>query len=158
MVHFSIADIQGCLLATCFDTPSPGLPPRDHHRLPISKAYSLYDQLSTPQGLSESDAKEFLEEGVSLLGKILPSIKLRKTLEESAENKYSDIDTLVYTNKLNLHAPNINKVINGSLKTTGGYIFKQEKEIYKANESTWEEIKKQNKLKKVIKRKFYKVS
>ena len=70
---------------------------------PISKAYSLYDQLSTPQGLSESDAKEFLEEGVSLLGKILPSIKLPKTLEESAENKYSDIDTLVYTNKLNLH-------------------------------------------------------
>jgi len=70
---------------------------------PISKAYSLYDQLSTPQGLSESDAKEFLEEGVNLLGKILPSIKLPKALEESAENKYSDIDTLVYTNKLNLH-------------------------------------------------------
>ena len=42
----------------------------------ISKAYSLYDQLSTPQGLSESDAKEFLEEGISLLSKILPSIKL----------------------------------------------------------------------------------
>jgi len=70
---------------------------------PISKAYSLYDQLSTPQGLSESDAKEFLEEGVNLLSKILPSIKLPKTLEESAENKYSDIDTLVYINKLNLH-------------------------------------------------------
>jgi len=69
----------------------------------ISKAYSVYDQLSTPQGLSESDAKEFLEEGVNLLGKILPSIKLPKALEESAENKYSDIDTLVYTNKLNLH-------------------------------------------------------
>ena len=49
-------------------------------------------------------------------------------------------------NKLNLHAPNINKVINGSLKTTGGYIFKQEKEIYKANETTWEEIKKQNNI------------
>ena len=69
----------------------------------ISKAYSVYDQLSTPQGLSESEAKEFLEEGVNLLGRILPSIKLPKTLEESAENKYSDIDTLVYTNKLNLH-------------------------------------------------------
>jgi len=48
--------------------------------------------------------------------------------------------------KLGLHAPNINKVINGSLKTTGGYIFKQEKEIYKANETTWEEIKKQNNI------------
>ena len=69
----------------------------------ISKAYALYDQLSTPQGLSESDAKEFLEEGISLLNKILPSIKLPKSLEESVANKYSDIDTLAYSNKLNLH-------------------------------------------------------
>jgi hypothetical protein len=69
----------------------------------ISKAYALYDQLSTPQGLSESDAKEFLEEGINLLGRILPSIKLPKSLEESVDNKYSDIDTLVYANKLNLH-------------------------------------------------------
>ena len=89
---------------------------------PISKAYSLYDQLSTPQGLSESDAKEFLEEGVSLLGKILPSIKLPKTLEESAENKYSDIDTLVYTNKLNLHEriqskKNIVSILTSNSKT-----------------------------------------
>jgi len=70
---------------------------------PFSMAYSLYDQLSTPQGLSESDAKEFLQEGVNLLNKLLPSIKLPKSLEESFENKYSDIDTLVYTNKLNIH-------------------------------------------------------
>jgi len=69
----------------------------------ISKAYTLYDQLSTPQGLSESDAKEFLEEGISLLSKILPAIKLPKAVQESTENRYSDIDTLVYTNKLNLH-------------------------------------------------------
>jgi len=69
----------------------------------ISKAYALYDQLSKPQGLSESDAKEFLEEGINLLNKILPSIKLPKTLTESVENEYSDIDTLVYMNKLNLH-------------------------------------------------------
>jgi len=68
----------------------------------ISKAYSIYDQLSTPQGLSESDAKEFLEEGINLLNRILPSIKLPKTLEEYNENNYSDIDTLAYTNKLNL--------------------------------------------------------
>lgn len=69
----------------------------------ISKAYSLYDQLSTPQGLSETDAKEFLEEGLSLLSKILPSIKLPKTLEENVVNKYEDVDLLVNTNKLNLH-------------------------------------------------------
>jgi hypothetical protein len=68
----------------------------------ISKAYSLYDQLSTPQGLSESDAKEFLEEGLNLLGKILPSIKLPKTSEQSINNKYLDIDVLV-SGELNLH-------------------------------------------------------
>jgi hypothetical protein len=68
----------------------------------ISKAYALYDQLSTPQGLSESDAKEFLEEGLNLLGKILPSIKLPKPVQENIDNKYSDIDILV-SGKLNLH-------------------------------------------------------
>ena len=68
----------------------------------ISKAYALYDQLSTPQGLSESDAKEFLEEGLNLLAKILPSIKLPKTSEQIINNKYSDIDVLV-SEGLNLH-------------------------------------------------------
>lgn len=67
----------------------------------MSKIYSLYDQLSVPQGLSESDAKEYLEEGVNLIQKLLGSIKIPKTLSESA-NEYSDIDTLVYLNKINL--------------------------------------------------------
>lgn len=68
----------------------------------MSKAYALYDQLSTPQGLSEQDAKEFLEEGINLLHKILPTIKLPKSLLESVKNNYEDLDTLVYTNKLDL--------------------------------------------------------
>lgn len=68
----------------------------------MSKAYALYDQLSSAQGLSEEVAKEFLEEGVNLLQKIIPSIRLPKTSTEVVENKYSDIDALVYTNKLNL--------------------------------------------------------
>ena len=68
----------------------------------MSKLYSLYDQLSTPQSLNESDAKDFIEEGVSLIQKLLPSIKLPRTLSENVQNKYSDIDALVYTNKLNL--------------------------------------------------------
>ena len=63
----------------------------------ISKVYNLYDQLSTPQGLSESDAKEFIDEGVNLLQRILPSIKLPKSLEEEVENNYKHIDTLAYT-------------------------------------------------------------
>ena len=68
----------------------------------MSKAYALYDQLSTPQGLNEHDAKEFLEEGISLLQRILPTIKLPKTISESVKNSYADIDTLVYTQKTDL--------------------------------------------------------
>lgn len=68
----------------------------------MSKAYALYDQLSTPHGLSEQDARYFIEEGISLLQRILSSVKLPSTLSENSENKYSDIDTLVYTQKVNL--------------------------------------------------------
>ena len=68
----------------------------------ISKIYNLYDQLSTPQGLNESEAKEFIEEGVNLLQRILPTVKLPKTLETEVSNNYIDIDTLVYTKKVNI--------------------------------------------------------
>ena len=68
---------------------------------PMSKVYSVYDQLTTPQGLSESDAKDFLDEGISVIQKLLKEVKLPKTISES-KNEYSDIDTLVYTNKINL--------------------------------------------------------
>lgn len=68
----------------------------------ISKVYNLYDQLSTPQGLNESEAKEFIEEGVNLLQRILPSIKMPKSFEQEVKNNYSDIDTLVYTKKISI--------------------------------------------------------
>jgi molybdopterin converting factor small subunit len=68
----------------------------------MSKAYAIYDQLSSPQGLGEQDAKYFIEEGINLLNKVLPSIKLPITLSEKTENNYSDIDTLVYTQGVDL--------------------------------------------------------
>lgn len=68
----------------------------------ISKLYSVYDQLSTNQGLNESDAKDFLEEGISVINRILPTIKLPKLAKETTINNYKNIDTLVYTNNLNL--------------------------------------------------------
>jgi len=85
----------------------------------MSKLYSLYDQLSSPQGLNESDAKDFLEEGISLIQKLIPNIKTPSTLSESVENKYSDIDALVYTNKLDLlerikSKKNITKVLTST--------------------------------------------
>lgn len=68
----------------------------------LSKVYAVYDQLSTPQGLNESDAKEFLEEGIKVIDKILSSIKLPKSIDSQNQNDYQNIDTLVYTNNLNL--------------------------------------------------------
>jgi hypothetical protein len=68
----------------------------------MSKAYAIYDQLSSPQGLTEQDAKYFIEEGVNLLNKILPSFKMPTNVSENTENKYSDIDTLVYNQKVDL--------------------------------------------------------
>lgn len=68
----------------------------------LSKVYSIYDQLSTPQGLTEQNAKEFLDEGLDLIRRLIPTIKLPKTLKESVSNNYRDIDTLVYDNKIDL--------------------------------------------------------
>lgn len=69
----------------------------------VSKIYSVYDQLSTPQGLNEKDASLFLEEGIDLLRRTLPNVKLPKTLKENFHNNYEDIDVLVYNNRVNLH-------------------------------------------------------
>jgi hypothetical protein len=89
----------------------------------MSKLYSLYEQLSTPQGLNESDAKDFLEEGISLIQQLLPSIKLPRTLSENVKNKYSDIDALVYTNKFNLlERVNSKKNITSVLTSTNSVV------------------------------------
>jgi hypothetical protein len=69
----------------------------------ISKLYSIYDQLSIPQGLSESEAREFLEEGISLAKYVLQKITLPKSISENIINDYEDIDTLVYTTKTDLN-------------------------------------------------------
>lgn len=41
---------------------------------------------------------------------------------------------------------NINKVINGSLKTTGGYVFKNEIEEFQNIKKNWEEVKGENNI------------
>lgn len=68
----------------------------------LSKVYSLYDQLSTPQGLAQNDAEDYLNEGISLINKILPKIKLPVPSDKSKDNQYTDIDNLVYTNKFDI--------------------------------------------------------
>jgi polyhydroxyalkanoate synthesis regulator phasin len=69
---------------------------------PISKLYSLYDDLTNPKGLSEEDSKEYLEEGIKLIQNILSTSKLPKFSSKNIDNKYSDLDTLVYTKNLNI--------------------------------------------------------
>ncbi len=68
----------------------------------FSKLFSIYEQLSTPQGLSEKDAELYLNEGINLISKIIPSVKMPFSKNTSKNNNYSDIDNLVYTNKHNL--------------------------------------------------------
>ena len=68
----------------------------------ISKLYSLYDDLTSEKGMSESDAKEYLEEGVKLIQTILSSSKLPKSRSKSINNKYSDLDNIVYIKTLNI--------------------------------------------------------
>ena len=68
----------------------------------FSKLYSIYDQLSSPQGLSEKDAEMFLSEGLDIISKLAPQVKLPFSKSDSKINNYSDIDNLVYTNKLDL--------------------------------------------------------
>ena len=68
----------------------------------MSRLYSLYDQLTTPQGLTETEAKDFLEEGINLIQKLTPTIKTTRILSKNVSNQYINIDSLVYTNKLDL--------------------------------------------------------
>lgn len=69
----------------------------------ISKIYSIYDQLSSPQELNENDAKEFLNEGIFLIQKLLSNTKINSSSISKVVNGYQDIDNLVYTNKTDLH-------------------------------------------------------
>jgi len=62
----------------------------------ILKLYSLYTDLSTPQGLSEQDAYEFIKEGIDLIQKTLPKVNLPKGNIKESKNNYKSIDELVY--------------------------------------------------------------
>lgn len=68
----------------------------------LSSLYTLYDQLSRPQGLSESEARDFLNEGIALIQEVLKKTKTPKITSESKINDYEDIDNLVYNNKIDI--------------------------------------------------------
>jgi hypothetical protein len=68
----------------------------------LSSLYTLYDQLSSPQGLTESEAKDFLNEGIILIQEVLKNTRIPKIASESKFNNYEDIDTLVYNDKIDI--------------------------------------------------------
>lgn len=80
----------------------------------LSSLYTLYDQLSTPQGLTESEAKDFLNEGVNLIQEILEKSNLPRFISESKINQYEDIDNLVYNTTLDIRerVKSKNNIIN----------------------------------------------
>ena len=67
----------------------------------FSKIYSIYDDLSSPQNLTETEAKEFLEEAVNVVRHLLEKTTLPKNGEQSP-NIYEDIDNVVYFNKVDI--------------------------------------------------------
>jgi hypothetical protein len=67
----------------------------------FSKVYSIYDDLSSPQGLTESDAREFLDEAINVIRHLLERTSLPKNGEKS-ENIYENIDNIVYFNKVDI--------------------------------------------------------
>lgn len=69
---------------------------------PISKLYSIYDDLTNPKGFTEEESKEYLEEGIKLIQNILSNSKLPKFTSKKVNNKYSDLDTLVYTKNMSI--------------------------------------------------------
>lgn len=98
--------------------------------------------------------RENNKERVSLYNKSYNDAKIDNTeITYVYARKYNtDEEWLQFTSQLDaakqlgLYAPNINKVIKGILKTTGGYEFKLEKEIYKSTVPEWEEIKKEQNI------------
>lgn len=67
----------------------------------FAKLYSLYDDLTSPKGLKESEAKEYLEEGINVIRHILEKTQLPKKGSD-AENLYEDLDNLIYFNKIDI--------------------------------------------------------
>jgi predicted transcriptional regulator len=98
--------------------------------------------------------RETNKEIVSLYNKTQSKNKLIKTEKIVVyAKKYNTNDEwikfssqLEAAKQLGLYTANVSKVINGLLKTTGGYIFKTEIEECKTEKKDWTEVKKENNI------------
>jgi hypothetical protein len=119
-----------------------------------NKEYKICLECRTLNRIHSKNWREKNKEVVSLYNKVYKDKKADNTevvyiyakKANSGDDWVKFNSQLEAATKLNVYATNVNKVINGNLKTTGGYIFKQEKEIYKAKEPTWDEVKQENNI------------
>lgn len=65
----------------------------------LTKLYLLYDELSTPKGLTKEQAKDFIEEGIGQIKELLSNVEIPK-VDIDVTSKYKDIDAV--TNNKNL--------------------------------------------------------
>jgi hypothetical protein len=93
----------------------------------ISKAYNVYDELSTPQGINESETMDYINEGLRMISSDLKKQKLPQI--KISENNYSNLDELIYNNGLGLSE-----------------VFKLKKEISKVLSTNKKELKESIKI------------
>jgi hypothetical protein len=93
----------------------------------ISKAYNVYDELSTPQGINESETMDYINEGLRMISSDLKKQKLPQI--NISENNYSNLDELIYNDGLGLSE-----------------VFKLKKEISKVLSTNKKELKESIKI------------
>ena len=93
----------------------------------ISKAYNVYDELSTPQGINESETIDYINEGLRMISSDIKKQKLPQI--KITENSYSNLDELIYNNGLGLSE-----------------LFKLKKEISKVLSTNKKELKESVKI------------
>jgi len=93
----------------------------------ISKAYNVYDELSTPQGINESETMDYINEGLRMISSEIKKQKLPQI--KITENSYSNLDELIYNNGLGLNE-----------------VFKLKKEISKVLSTNKKELKESVKI------------
>jgi len=93
----------------------------------ISKAYNVYDELSTPQGINESETMDYINEGLRMISSEIKKQKLPQI--KITENSYSNLDELIYNNGLGFNE-----------------VFKLKKEISKVLSTNKKELKESVKI------------
>lgn len=100
----------------------------------ISEIYYIYDDLSSKKGINKDIASEYVNESleklVSLISKNETKIKelsewVDSLLNNNNENQYSDIDYIVYENKIT----NLEKVLESKTRLKNLITTKEEKSI-----------------------------